>query len=252
MASQDVIPSLRLGVLVPSSNTAVEPVTISILSSLSPRVTVHFSRFTVTSISLSPEAISQFKTDTIIAAARLLADAGVDIIGWAGTSGGWFGFEADQKLCRAIEDAVGIPVTTSTWALNKAFEKMKCKIFGLVTPYLDDVQLRIVEVYTEAGYTVAAESHLVISDNHKIAAVGDDTLDRQINAVIQTSKEDGKTIEVITTFCTNLKAAHRVEHWEKEYGITVLDTVATVVWDMLKIKGIDTRNIKGWGRLFEL
>ncbi|KKY25890.1 putative asp glu racemase [Phaeomoniella chlamydospora] len=240
--------SLKIGILVPSSNTAVEPLTISLLSSLSPNVTVHFSRFTVTQISLSPDALSQFTFDRILAAAQLLADAKVDVIGWSGTSAGWLGFDNDEELCRLITETTGgIPATTSTLALNKAFEKLEVKDFALVTPYIDDVQAKIVDIYTKAGYTVKAESHLKRSENHSIASVDEQTLNSQVAEVMKT---DG--VKAVTTFCTNLKAAQQVEKWEAEYGVPVLDTVATVVWDCLKIVGWDASRIKGWGKMFEL
>src|SRR4051794_32438196 len=82
---------IRIGILVPSSNTALEPITTAICASLPVdkyNVTVHFSRFPVTTIALSSSALSQFDTEKILPAARLLADAGVDVIGWSGTSAG--------------------------------------------------------------------------------------------------------------------------------------------------------------------
>ena len=109
---------IKLGILVPSSNTNLEPLTNSILSSLD-NVSVHFSRFPVTHIALSSVALSQFNDTAILAAAKLLADAQVDIIGWSGTSSGWLGFEADERLCRSIEEATGIKATTSVLALNR-------------------------------------------------------------------------------------------------------------------------------------
>ncbi len=57
--------------------------------------------------------------------------------------------------------------------------------------------------------------------------------------------------EVVATFCTNLYAAHRVAYWEAEHGVPVFDTVTTVVWDMLRRTGVDTRRITGWGRLLQ-
>lgn len=75
----------------PSSNTALEPITTAICASLPVdeyNVTVHFSRFPVTTIALSSSALSQFDVEKILPAARLLADAGVDVIGWSGTSAG--------------------------------------------------------------------------------------------------------------------------------------------------------------------
>ncbi|HBO78304.1 MAG TPA: Asp/Glu/hydantoin racemase, partial [Cupriavidus sp.] len=86
---------IRLGMLTPSSNTALEPITSAMVSGL-PNVSAHFSRFTVTEISLRDQALGQFDLEKILAAARLLADARVDVIAWNGTSSGWLGFDKDE------------------------------------------------------------------------------------------------------------------------------------------------------------
>ena len=248
------MPLIKLGILVPSSNTNLEPLTCSILSSL-PDVSVHFSRFPVTHIALSATALSQFDETAILAAASLLADAQVDIIGWSGTSSGWLGFEADEKLCRSIEQKTGIKATTSVLALNRLLDLVREREgqpvpFGLVTPYLDDVQAAIVSTYGKAGYEVKAESHLRKTVNVEFAKVSEDTLDGQLDEVIG---HLGDGTKVISTFCTNLKAAQRVQHWEEKYGdLYVFDTTATVVWDMLRMAGVDYTSITQWGKLFEM
>jgi maleate isomerase len=245
---------IKLGILVPSSNTNLEPLTCSILSSL-PDVSVHFSRFPVTHIALSATALSQFDETAILAAASLLADAQVDVIGWSGTSSGWLGFEADEKLCRSIEQKTGIKATTSVLALNRLLDlvrgqESKPVPFGLVTPYLDDVQAAIVSTYGKAGYEVKAESHLRKTVNVEFAKVSEDTLDQQMDEVTA-ALGNGK--KVISTFCTNLKAAQRVKHWEEQYeDLYVFDTTTTVVWDMLRMAGVDYKGITQWGKLFEM
>jgi maleate isomerase len=245
---------IKLGILVPSSNTNLEPLTCSILSSL-PDVSVHFSRFPVTHIALSATALSQFDETAILAAASLLADAQVDAIGWSGTSSGWLGFEADEKLCRSIEQKTGIKATTSVLALNRLLDLVRGREgtpvpFGLITPYLDDVQAAIVSTYGKAGYEVKAESHLRKTVNVEFAKVSEDTLDGQLEEVIG---HLGDGTKVISTFCTNLKAAQRVQHWEEKYGdLYVFDTTATVVWDMLRMAGVDYTSITQWGKLFEM
>ena len=248
---------LKIGILVPSRNTALEPLTTSLLAS-HPHITAHFSRFPVTSISLSPAALAQFTTSSldsspILAAARLLADARVDVIGWSGTSGGWLGFGADEALCAAITEATGVRATTSTLALNRALEALGVRCLGLVTPYLDDVQAAIVRQYVGAGYKVI-ESHLGVSENWRIAGVTEETLRGQVGDVVRREAEGGAKVQAVTTFCTNLRAAHMAEDWEREFGVPVLDTVSTVVWDALRIvgRGEEAKAIKGWGRLFEL
>ena len=55
---------IRLGVLTPSSNTALEPLTQLLLTEL-PEVSVHFSRFGVTEIALNDSALGQFQCERI-------------------------------------------------------------------------------------------------------------------------------------------------------------------------------------------
>src|SRR4051794_17666327 len=131
MASTDRV---LLGMLTPSSNTRLEPLTCRLLDGL-PQVTAHFSRFRVVDVGLA--AVGQFEPEPILAAAQLLADARVDSIVWSGTSGAWQGIDADHRLCAAITDRTGVPASTSTLALIDACERRRIKKLGLVTPYPD-------------------------------------------------------------------------------------------------------------------
>jgi len=233
---------IRLGVLTPSSNTALEPLTQALIAGL-PEVSVHFSRFSVTRIALSADALGQFQRERILEAARLLADAHVDVIGWSGTSAGWLGFDTDVELCAAITDATGVPATTSVLALNRALQAFGIQRLGLVSPYLPEVQAKIIANYAALGIDATRESHLSLQDNFSFAEVSEATLDRQVSDVVAAGAQ------AVSTFCTNLHAAHRAEHWERLHGVPVFDTVTTVVWDMLKTTGVDTRRLAGWGRL---
>lgn len=234
---------IRLGMLTPSSNTALEPITSAMVSGL-PNVSAHFSRFTVTEISLRDQALGQFDLEKILAAARLLADARVDVIAWNGTSSGWLGFDKDEALCRQITEATGIPATTSVLALNEILEKTGARRFGLATPYLHDVQERIVANYERSGFDCSAERHLGLHVNYSFAEVDEDTVRKMVRELA------AEKPQAITTFCTNLRAAHLVEALEAETGIPVYDTIATVVWKSLRLAGVDTRALQGWGRLF--
>ncbi|MEC5408544.1 aspartate/glutamate racemase family protein [Paraburkholderia sp. MPAMCS5] len=232
-----------LGMLTPSSNTALEPITSAMEAQL-PGVSAHFSRFKVTEISLSETALGQFDTSHIIQAARLLADANVDVIAWNGTSSGWLGFDTDRRLCREIEEATGIPATTSVLALNEILEKTGVKKFALVSPYLKEVQQKIVANYRDSGIDCACENHLGLKVNFEFSEVTEDTLRAQIREVAM------QRPEAIVTFCTNLRAAHLAPEVEQQHGIPLYDTISTVVWKSLKLAGYDTTRLAGWGRLF--
>ena len=94
--------STRLGMLTPSSNTVLEPLTTAMLADL-PNATAHFARFRVLKISMDDDALGQFKNEPMLAAAELLADANVQSICWNGTSSRWLGFDTDRDLIAQIE-----------------------------------------------------------------------------------------------------------------------------------------------------
>lgn len=200
----------------------------------------------VTQISLSPDGLAQFDLAPVLAAAQLLTHAEVDVIGWSGTSASWLGFSHDVELCKEIEKATGIKATTSILALNKALEFREVKKLGLVTPYSDDVQAKIVENYNGIGVEIGErmERHLGVVKNTDIAGIGQDILDGMVREVAKSG------VDAITTCCTNLVAAQRVEFWENLYGVPVFDTVTTVVWDMLRECGVKFKGVQGWGMIF--
>ena len=232
-----------LGMLTPSSNTTLEPVTTQMVAGL-PEASAHFGRFRVTEIALSDKALGQFDDSEILRAAELLSHAKVNVIGWNGTSSGWLGFEADERLCGHITEATGIPACTSVLALNEIFQRTGVKRFGLVTPYRDDVQAAIVKNYAASGFECVAERHLKLQDNFSFSEVGADEIRRMTREVAKEKPQ------AITIFCTNLRGAPLVEELEAELGIPIYDTIATVVWKSLKLAGADPKRIEGWGRLF--
>jgi maleate isomerase len=234
----------RIGVLTPSSNTALEPLTSEMVS-LVPGASAHFARFTVTEISLRDAALRQFDDSKILEAARLLADAHVDVICWSGTSAGWLGFDTDEHLCRRITEATGIPATTSVLALNEALRLRGARTLGLVTPYVAEVQQRIVANYAGIGIQCVAERHLDLSVNFSFAEVSPETLTELVCSVAE------QRPDAITTFCTNLRAAQLAQALEARTGVPLYDTVSTVVWKALQLAGADTRALRGWGSLFD-
>lgn len=239
----DMSSPVRLGVLTPSSNTALEPLTCAIAAGV-PGCSAHFARFRVTEIALSDAALGQFDDSKILAAAELLADARVDVIGWSGTSSGWLGFDADRRLVERIRERTGIVATTAVMALNELLALRGVTRLALVTPYTADVQQRIVENYSALGIEVVAERHLGIRVNHDFALVEPEQLRALMREVAAARPQ------AITTFCTNLRAAALAESVEAELGIPLLDTVSTTLWGQLRAAGADPAQVRGWGQLF--
>jgi maleate isomerase len=229
--------------LTPSSNTTLEPVCAAILAGV-PGVTAHFARFRVTEIALSKDALGQFDEQPMLEAAALLADARCHSINWNGTSAGWRGFDADRRLCAAIRGRTGIPASSSVLALEEVFRRTGVKRYGLVSPYTDDVQARIVANFANEGFACAAERHKGLSVNFSFSEVGAGAIEEMIRAVA------AERPDAITVFCTNMDGASLAERLERELGIPVYDTIALSMWASLRAAGVDPAQVKGWGRLF--
>ena len=109
----------RLGMLTPSSNIVLEPLCSAMASGLL-ETSAHFSRFTVTRIAMDDMALGQFNKAPMLEAAKLLADAKVDVIAWNGTSASWLGLDSDHALVREIEAETGIKAATCVLSMMDA------------------------------------------------------------------------------------------------------------------------------------
>ncbi|MQY20919.1 maleate cis-trans isomerase family protein [Nocardia macrotermitis] len=227
----------RVGMIVPSSNTCLEPTTYRMLSGIE-GVSVHFARVPVTRIGLDAAADGQFALEPMLAAARLLADAGVDILVWNGTAGSWLGIDHDRALCAALAEATGIEVTTSTLALLEACHAYGVTRLGIAVPYTAEVTERIRAVYRGEGIDCVACEYLDITDNAAFAEVPE----AQVRRMVTAAAHDAHAVAVV---CTNVFGAAVAAGAEAESGIPVFDSVSATLWRALPAGCA----VPGWGEL---
>jgi maleate isomerase len=233
----------RLGMLTPSSNTALEPVTYAMLAGITD-VSAHFSRFKVTEIALSESALRQFDHSEILRAAELLAHAKVDVIAWNGTSASWLGFDRDERLCERITQATGIRACTTVLAYRDLFRRLEGARIGLVTPYTADVQERIMTNWRSQGLNCVAERHLSLTDNFSFAEVPEADVARLCEEVV------GEGSDAVAIVCTNMRGAGAAERLERKLGAGIFDSIAVTLWACLVAADVDPSIIRGWGGLF--
>ncbi|WP_424812734.1 maleate cis-trans isomerase family protein [Roseococcus sp. YIM B11640] len=235
---------MRLGFLTPSSNTVLEPAIAGLLRD-TPEVTAHFARFRVVAINLGAASSGQFDTSPILAAAELLADAKVDAICWAGTSGSWLGFGQDEALCRAIRESTGIPATTATLAMREALRAAGARKLALVTPYLAEVQRAILANLTTEGFEVTAERHLEDPGNFSFAQHPAAKVDQLVEAAVAE-----RPTEAVVIHCTNFRGLDGAARLEAKLGPLLLDSVAVSLWGALEVAG--GPELAAPGRIFRL
>ncbi|EPX85683.1 maleate cis-trans isomerase family protein [Salipiger mucosus] len=234
----------RIGMLTPSSNTVLEPYTSAMLAPFGEAASAHFGRFRVVEISMSEASQSQFTPEPILEAAERLAEAEPALICWNGTSASWLGLEKDRALCAAITERTGVPATSTVLAYDALFRAMQVRRLGLVTPYIADIERRMIETYAAQGIEVTASARLDDKGNYSFATYPP----AQVGAMIEQVAEAKP--DAIAVVCTNFRGAPVAERIETETGIPVLDSVAVTAAHCLRETGLDPARVTGWGSVF--
>jgi maleate isomerase len=229
-----------VGLIVPSSNTCLEPLVARLFADDPARL--HVTRLRVTRIGLDGDASSQFAPASMLAAAGLLADAGVDVICWGGTSGSWLGIQADRDLCRRLSAATGVPATTSTLAVLGALQALGIDRVGLAVPYTSEVGTAIAAGYAETGLSCPTTMCLGIERNADFADVPAEVIDGLVRSAAVPE------VQGVAVVCTNRPATDRVAALEAELGLPVVDSIAATVWQLRRLLGWTTP-IAGRGAL---
>lgn len=218
----------RIGFVVPSSNTVVEPLAATMLANTG--VSAHFTRLRVHDVALDPASRSQFALDRHLDAALLLADAGVDAIVWAGTSASWLGVDVDEAFCEAVTSHTGLAATTCVLSMNAALASGNGR-FGLVTPYTDDVSEQIVANYAELGRRCVGSANLGGSLSRDFADIAPAEIADLVRDVAEARPD------VIFIMCTNVAGASVADSLSNELGVPVIDSAAATVRAGLALLG---------------
>ena len=231
----------RIGMIVPSVNTALEPLTIEMLKTVDEDVSVHFTRIEVHDVSLGDESARQFTFDAFLQAARLLVDAQVQVVAWNGTSGGWMGIDLERELARRIEGALGVPFTTTTLALVSSMQARGVAKWGLAIPYTVELAEQVARNYGAEGLQCVRTTVRNWQTEGEVAATPAD-----LRLMMEEAYEPG--VDAVAVVCTNLAAAPLVVEFERDFDTTVFDSIAITFHHCLRVGGIADPTIRGWGR----
>ena len=226
----------RIGLLVPSSNTTVEP---EFYRALPPHVSLHVARLHLTQI--TPESILGMVAD-LEAQSRNLASADVDVIVLGATAPSFLkGLGYDREIAQRIESSSGKRATTTSTALIEAIRHLGLKRVVLGSAYDAKVN-SIARAFLEAsGVTVLEAQGLGLVDNLAVGRLDD------MSAYELTRRIDRPDAEGIVLACTNWKTMGVIERLERELGKPVISTTQVSVWAALRLLG--EQGVTGYGRL---
>lgn len=225
----------KLGVIIPSANTAMEPALYKMAPS---GVSIHFSRVRLTED--SEEQILAMIND-VPRAAEDLKHAGVNVIAFGCTAGSFIkGLGYDRAIIDLIERSSKIQATTTSTAMIEAFKEMNIKKLSVVTPYEDWLNQKLMKFIEENGFKVLKMKGLGITRN--IASVHPEHIYR-----LAKEANDPESSGVFIS-CTDFRAVEILDELEQDLKKPVISSNQATMWMMLKMVGFKTP-IKGFGAL---
>jgi maleate isomerase len=182
-------------------------------------------------------------------ASRELATARPDVILMAGTAGAFNGGPGfDRDLVKRIEDSSGVPGTTTMTAVLAALDALDVEKIAVATSYIQPVDDALAGVLRASGREVVAISGMGILKSIDMGDLAPETNYRFARDMLRAA--DGA--EACLLSCGNWRTLEAIEPLEAEFGIPVLTSNQTGLWQVLRMSGIAAEEVTGGGRLFEL
>ena len=234
---------LRLGLIIPSSNTTAEKEFFQMTAPF-PWISIHTSR--VGLVEVTTKSLNQMM-ENIIKAAALLADAAVDGICLACTSASFIGgIEKAASLSSRIEKATGIPSITTSESVIMACEAVGARRLALVTPYVEKLNRLEIEFLKSAlpGLEIVGIKSFHLKSNLRIGRLSS-------GRIFQASKTLVEELHPDTLFlsCTNMPTIDIIQPLEDEFSISVISSNSASLFGLLKLLNQALR-IEGLGKLF--
>ena len=237
--AQPVVHPVRLGVILPSVNTVVEPWFNRVVPS---SVSVHATRMLLAD-NVTPAALKQMDHEEGLAAARRMASCRPHAIAYCCTASSVVqGAAYDEALGRQLQEATGIPSFTAVGAIVESLRALGARRISMASPYTDAIDNAELQYFSSVGFEVNGTANLGISDGFALAA----PTAAQIYELACRAWREGSDALLIS--CLNMNSQHVVEKLEKELGKPVVTSTTATLWKLLRSAGVSTQ-IQGYGRL---
>ena len=230
---------LRIGLILPSCNTVMEPE----LYKMAPEgVSIHTARMRISKV--TEEDLKNMAEDSP-KAAEYLATADVDVILYGCTSGSFIGgIEWEREIVKKIEERTGIPTITTSKAVIDALQHLKLKKIIVATPYIDELNELEEKFLEKNGIKVLRIKGLGILRGVDIGSQPV-WVSYRLAREIFTPEADGIFIS-----CTNFRTIEIIEKLERDLKRPVITSNQASMWAALRAGHIK-ETIEGYGALLK-
>lgn len=234
---------LRIGQIVPSSNTTMETEIPALFRARevvsAERFTFHSSRMRMKQVTAAELASMDRESDRC---ALELSDARVDVLGYAClvaimSQGLGYHRVSQKRLHEAtVSNGAPAPVVSSAGALVEGLHAMGAKKVAILTPYMKPLTKLVADYIEHEGITVHDSLSLEIPDNLTVGAQD------PLAPASHVSRLDTTGVDVVVlSACVQMPSLASVQRVQDKLGLPVVTAAVATVYRMLKELGLETR-----------
>jgi maleate isomerase len=236
----------RIGVVVPSTNTIVQPE----LDTRRPRgVTFHIGRVSIQERPLTSEQafldhVQAMRDGLGPAIAQVMTAAPGHLIMGVALEAFWGGLAASEALQAELAAKAGVGVTMGSFATAAALRAFGATRIAVLTPHQPRGDAMVQAWFAEAGFEVVRLIGLKCPSPREIAHVQPATIREALVAL------NGADVDALVQVGTNLAGADVAAEAERWLGKPVLAINTVLAWAAMRASGVEDR-LPGLGRVLE-
>jgi maleate isomerase len=224
----------RLGLIVPSSNTAAERDFRRLMPA---EVAVHSARMYLAETTAAAERV--MLDDHAPQAAKDLGTLKPELVVFSCTSAGaLLGIDGERQLEANLNAWSGAEVVSTNAAVAARLTALGLRRIAVVTAYVDELNREIEATLRGRGLDVAVIRGMGITDNYSIALVSPDEIAEFAAQSVAGVDADGVFIS-----CTNLRAAEAADELAQRLGKPVVTSNLAAADEALRRMGLPTTGV---------
>jgi len=185
---------------------------------------------------VTPDSLQKMDGALAEAAGRLPSGAQFSAVGYACTSAtAQIGAgKVAAQICEGLDTRV--PVSNPVSACLAACRALGVSRIALVSPYVESVSARLVEVFAEGGLSVTCFGSFDVSEEARVVRISPASVR---DAALQVGH--GDETEALFLSCTNLRTLDVIAEIEAVLGKPVLSSNTALAWHLAQLAGVGAR-----------